>query len=1018
MTGKYSVVGALFVICGHLLAAALGAQNIPGKPLGPPGGQALSIAPDPKNSSTLYVGTAGGVFKSTDRGSTWRWTSAGLVRSRFDLMVVDPVDSSIVYALTRFFELNDAILAHRSSDGGATWEVVFSGAPFRRAIRALSIDPSDNSNLVVLTTDGHFRSTDGGENWVDLKESSGLPRGGWSLVRSPGDPSRLYTATGPLNVDFSGGPVYVSRDGGATWEPTAQERTMLELAVDAVDPDVVYAINLADRAFVSPDRRDPFLWLSTDGGASWSISPLGVIFDVAAHPRDSGTVFAARGHEVHRSTDHGETWELLEAPPQAVGGLPFEARIAVGSDGALYAGLTCGVARYHDDGWRTVNGGFFATDVLSLAVDPLNPGILYAGTRQCGLLRSVDGGTRWRQLPVLPQEPPFLNQVAVDSAAPRRLWAIATENLFESRALFRSDDFGTTWTRMDLDLRCGVELPACKAQIEIARSDPRIMYVRRDARAWLSTDRGRTFSPAAFAVVVIDPTDASTIYARATKKMPLVKTTDSARTWREVGQGLPERGTVFDLTVDPRDPQALYLIFAFGGREVYRSVDAGEHFERANSGLENELMNVILADPDVPGTIYVGLWKRGVFVSRDGGSSWQQLEELETLRTVADLQVTRAAVYAGLAHGGIVEYSKVCGEELEPMGEAFDVAGAGSEPGVAVDGRGRFLVSWTAPAGEAFARAYRAGGEPEGARFRVGVDGDTLPIVAADSLGDVLMVFQRTVPSSALWARGYAIHGKPVGTPRRVDQEPRRTKSAQALARSRTGEAVVVWESTVDGRTQLRARRLRRGGVPLGNAFTLRGGGERIVHPSVGIDAFGRSSVAWLELGSGVWSVHLQRLRTNGTVRGAAITLNAPGAQVIDSRTSVAVAPSGEIVVAWRERRPNGMPELVLRWLDAAGQPVGEGRLDPGAELFDQPAVAVDRFGNVLVVWSATDDAMGAVAVRSRIFTLAGEARSEEIVLGPGENPSLALDEGGGALVVWESGSRIRARRLRLACGR
>ena len=64
-----------------------------------------------------------------------------------------------------------------------------------------------------------------------------------------------------------------------------------------------------------------------------------------------------------------------------------------------------------------------------------------------------------------------------------------------------------------------------------------------------------------------------------------------------------------------------------------------------------------------------------------------------------ELQSTRSSVYAGLDGGGVVAYSKVCGDGLEAVGEVLDVAGGGSEPGVAVDGRGRFMLSWTESTG-------------------------------------------------------------------------------------------------------------------------------------------------------------------------------------------------------------------------------------------------------------------------------------------------------------------------------
>ena len=144
------------------------------------------MAVDPSNSATLYAGLDdtpqysyiagrpgrawGGVFKSTDGGTTW--DTAGLSGAAVNLLVVDPAHPNVVYAATEgnygtprgfrgFF---------KSADAGATWTAINNGLAnllqLRSTVTALLIDPS-NSNVLYAATSGTgvFKSADGGASW-------------------------------------------------------------------------------------------------------------------------------------------------------------------------------------------------------------------------------------------------------------------------------------------------------------------------------------------------------------------------------------------------------------------------------------------------------------------------------------------------------------------------------------------------------------------------------------------------------------------------------------------------------------------------------------------------------------------------------------------------------------------------------------------------------------------------------------------------------------------------------------
>ena len=155
------------LLCGALLAAAAAAQGPP-RSLGPPGGIVIAIAVDPQDDATIYVGNRTGLYKNTHGGAgLWSDVSAGLADPRVEAVKVDPRDSSRLWAVSPG-------AAHRSLDGGASWQPAFPDAPFERVFR-LIVHPADGSVLHAYTDGPHsdYRSRDGGATWAPV--ITGLP---------------------------------------------------------------------------------------------------------------------------------------------------------------------------------------------------------------------------------------------------------------------------------------------------------------------------------------------------------------------------------------------------------------------------------------------------------------------------------------------------------------------------------------------------------------------------------------------------------------------------------------------------------------------------------------------------------------------------------------------------------------------------------------------------------------------------------------------------------------------------
>jgi autotransporter-associated beta strand protein len=229
---------------------AVGPRNVVGSADNPPNGTVTgaiqSIAADPSNASTLYVGAVdGGIWKTTDGGATWIPLSDQKASLSIASLSLDPTDgthrtlvagtgstsnggfTSISTFSTpgNFGGVQNGLLY--STDGGASFTTLgaatFSGqsvvdvAARGNTILAATFEPRVATAGGTVFTGGLYRSTDGGATFV--QGAAGLPPGPiTSLVGDPSNPNTFYaavTASGAGNLAQTG--IYRSTDGGATW---------------------------------------------------------------------------------------------------------------------------------------------------------------------------------------------------------------------------------------------------------------------------------------------------------------------------------------------------------------------------------------------------------------------------------------------------------------------------------------------------------------------------------------------------------------------------------------------------------------------------------------------------------------------------------------------------------------------------------------------------------------------------------------------------------------------------------
>src|ERR1700730_5201706 len=307
--------------------------------LGPPrGGRSIAVAGSVARPNEYYMGaTGGGLWKTTDGGTTWRPVTDGQITSASGgAVAVAPSNPDVVYIGTGEADIRGNIIqgdgAYKSTDGGKTWAKI--GLDDTQIISKIRVHPT-NPDLVYVAAFGHhaapnaergvFRSKDGDKTWEKILYRDDKT-GAIELVLDPNNPQVIYAALWEAfrnaHMMSSGGPgsgLFKSTDGGDHWTEISRNAGMpkavlgkIGIAVSGADSSRVYAqIEAEDGGFFSSD----------DAGATWKLVTKNrnlrqrafYYTRVFADPRNKDLVYELNVGFM-KSTDAGKTWTQLRPP--------------------------------------------------------------------------------------------------------------------------------------------------------------------------------------------------------------------------------------------------------------------------------------------------------------------------------------------------------------------------------------------------------------------------------------------------------------------------------------------------------------------------------------------------------------------------------------------------------------------------------------------------------------------------------------------------------------------------------
>jgi photosystem II stability/assembly factor-like uncharacterized protein len=457
-----------------------------------------SIVFHPTQQGTIFVtvteqGVRNGIWRSQDGGVNWVQLTVGLPDSTLierTSLCLAPSNPSVVYALAA--NARDEVLGlFRSSDTGETWADI-QGTEFGREGQmrygnAIAVHPTNPDHVICGGVDLHL-TTDGGQHWQKVTawdanrgEANYAHADHHALVMPATAPGRIY--------DLNDGGMDVSGDGGLTWSNRSNGLAVtMFYDMDVAQTDGrVFAGGAQDNGTVgtTTGAADQFFEL-TGGDGGW------IVFD----PRDARHLYSSSqfmGLYRYRPADG---WTQVTPPPSQ---LPDSERQRVWmayleidphDSNTLFLG-SIRVWRTQDDAttWSAVSDVLDASAITAIEVAVQDAQRIYVGTENGGIYRSLDGGETWSGNIAGAAIPGFtITRLATSSQDANIVFATVAD--FGHRHVFRSRDGGLTWDDVDQG-----QLPDVPHHAVVCwPGDPHTVYVSNDAGVYASADQGQTWT--------------------------------------------------------------------------------------------------------------------------------------------------------------------------------------------------------------------------------------------------------------------------------------------------------------------------------------------------------------------------------------------------------------------------------------------------------------------------------------------------------------------------------------------
>lgn len=576
-------------------------------------GRVESFYADPNDTNRIYLGSrSGGFWKTIDGGTTWtESTTDFLFATGVNTMTVSPTNPDSVFINVRNSRNGTTHGIYVSSDAGDTWTItnfnpsilLWGGMGTNRQIYQVIHHPTVPDLIFVGTNEGLFRSDDNLNTWTTPIATLDFQ----TIAFHPTNPAIIYAKTSNNNTA-----IYVSTDGGVTFNLSntiAGNSSSIKLSTTAACPTCVY-VGSSDGIWKSTDEGMNFTLLSNPGISNYgafAVSDIdtsiilfgdidthmsydeGATFNQATYWSQGNANYNTTGTYVHadirgsrcengvfwvntdgllcKSADNGATWHIYE-------GQSIRENYNLGLSQSNHERTITG-SQDNGTSIKTENSWveFYGADGMEGIIHPLNDDWMIGSLQYGGRRRTKDGGQTQGGVTPSGQTGGWIAPLFYDPNDQMTVYHMGD-------TLYRSDDFGSSWTKLGTPNFSGTISYAT-----IAENNSNVLVVTRGSSIEISTDAGVSFT--------------------------------------SIQPGLPN-SSITDVAFDPNNDNNIVVVYATyqnNGQKVYISNDQGDTWQNISYNLGDMPVRSVVIDHTNASTIYLGT-EIGVYKKALTDVSW------------------------------------------------------------------------------------------------------------------------------------------------------------------------------------------------------------------------------------------------------------------------------------------------------------------------------------------------------------------------------------------------------------
>ena len=624
-------------------------------------GCTTTIAFDPTNPSVMYAGgTSGGVWKSTNSGANWApLTDTWIPNQSVASIAVDPKNHNTIYVGTGngYAGIDELIGTglYKSEDGGGTWTRIGSKTLTGTIIKVL-VDPV-KSNVIFASSytnnRGIYRSIDSGSTWTEVYVAQ---QPVWDIESGTvvGGIPDLYFAEGnnPGGSSAECG-VYRSGTDGVSWVksigniPAGDSIGRCSISISAAHPERVFVLMANPNGDIINETRS--LFRSSDNGGTWTAISIPSTLFIAQNPAPQGwydcsvavsphsssagdTIFIGGIEAYYNYSDskgwidysdgdgNSWSWQASHVDHHTFAFNPKSSKIVYdGCDGGLYWSQNTGYADYQNftTSWQYRSNEMVSNRIYHIGLDLLDSKTTFVGLQDQGTWEVTNGTNS-------------VNVFSGDGMQPLSYSGNTTTPYYVE--LPGGDIYDNVGNSLSGQFTDGAYWDAPFKMAIVPYNGVAAYHVLYTGRQhlWLSSDDGQNWvsNSATFDDYIhsigLSHSSSNLIYVGATGQISV--TTNGGTTWAMKTSGMPGAMVTSIVTTNKNTNFALASFYTSTGHRVMRTMDQGSTWQDASGTTGSTLplvgVSCVALDSTSPLSIWYAATDNGIYYTMDTGAHW------------------------------------------------------------------------------------------------------------------------------------------------------------------------------------------------------------------------------------------------------------------------------------------------------------------------------------------------------------------------------------------------------------